>query len=187
MMSYYGAPGVNANPQTLMSYDIAALQFLYGANTNPTDTAALAKRQTTSFDDTWTGLETLWTPTGAELDASKTTKNNIIDFRAGAFSSIAMTGAVANNNVGLAFGAKLTSAKGGSGADKVFTAATGDVVANGGAGADTLYLAGKASEWSKKGDVYSHKVGGKIVGNVTALNFESVAYYDAAKASVMHA
>jgi hypothetical protein len=187
LMSYYGAPGVNANPKTLMSYDIAALQFLYGANTNPTDTATLAKRQTTSFDDTWTGLETLWTPNGGELDASKTTKNNIIDLRAGAFSSIAMAGSAANNNVGLAFGAKLTGAKGGSGADKVYTAATGDVVANGGAGADTLYLAGKASEWTKKGDVYSHKVGGKLVANVTALNFETIAYYDAAKEAATHA
>ena len=52
---------------------------------------------------------------------------------------------------------------------------------------DTLYLAGKASEWTKKGDVYSHKVGNKVVANVTALNFETVAYYDAAKTAVTHA
>ena len=187
LMSYYGAPDVSSHPQTLMGYDVLALQFLYGANSNPTDTAALAKRQTTNFEDSWRGLETIWAPKGAELDASRTTRSNIVDFREGAYSSIAMSGSMANNNVGLAWGSKLTSAKGGSGADRFYTAFTGDVVADGGAGVDTLYLAGKASEWSRSGETYTRKVAGQAVSNVTAHNFETVAYYDAAKAPATHA
>lgn len=186
LMSYYGAPGVSANPQTLMSYDVLALQFLYGANTNPSDPAALAKHQTTTFTDSWSGLETLWAPTGATLDASQTTRKDIFDFREGAFSSIAQNGSVANNNVGLAWGSKITSAKGGSNADAFYTAATGDVTTDGGAGADTLYLAGKASEWSKSGDVYTRKLAGKAVAHVTARNIETIAYYDPAKAALAH-
>lgn len=186
IMSYYGAPGVSANPQTLMSYDILALQFLYGANKNTADPAALAKNQTTTFDDAWSGLETIWAPKGAELDASKTTSRNIIDAREGAYSSVAMAGATATNNVGLAWGSKLAAAKGGKGDDAIYTAATGDILVDGGAGADTLYLAGKAAEWSKTGDAYTRKIAGKVVATVTARNVESLAYYDAAKMSLTH-
>jgi hypothetical protein len=187
MMSYYGAPGSSANPQTLMSYDVQALQYLYGANKTPTDAAALAKHQTTSFDDTWSGLETLWTPQGGEIDASATAKSNIVDFREGSFSSIAMSGTSANNNVALAWGAKLASAKGGAGADRFYTTATGDISADGGAGTDTLYLAGKASEWTRNGDVFTRKIGGKAVATVTAKNMETIAYYDPARTAALHA
>ena len=194
LMSYHAAPGTNANPQTLMSYDVLALQFLYGANTDPASPAALAKHQTTTFTDSWSGLETLWAPKGAELDASQTTRKNIFDFREGAFSSMAMTGgsaisagSAASNNVGLAYGSKITRATGGSAADAFYAAATGDVTTDGGTGTDTLCLAGKASEWSKSGDIYTRKVAGKEVAHVAARNIETIAYYDSAKAALIHA
>ena len=186
LMSYNAAPGTSANPQTLMGYDVLALQFLYGANTNPAAPSALARHQTTTFTDSWNGLETLWAPNGAALDASQTTKKDIFDLREGAFSSIAVTGSAANNNMGLAYGSKITRATGGSGADTFYTAATGDVTMDGGAGADTLFLAGKASEWSKSADVYTRQLAGKAVARVTAQNIETIAYYDSAKAALMH-
>jgi serralysin len=193
-MSYRAAPGTSANPQTLMSYDVLALQFLYGANTNPAEPAALARYQTTTFTDSWSGLETLWAPRGAELDASQTTKKNVFDFREGAFSSIAVTGASAisagsapTNNVGLAYGSKITRATGGSGADIFYTAATGDVTTDGGAGTDMLYLAGRAGEWSKNNDLYTRKVAGKEVAHVAARNIEAISYYDPTKAALIHA
>jgi len=194
LMSYRAAPGTSANPQTLMSYDVLALQFLYGANTNPAEPAALARYQTTTFTDSWSGLETLWAPRGAELDASQTTKKNVFDFREGAFSSIAVTGASAisagsapTNNVGLAYGSKITRATGGSGADIFYTAATGDVTTDGGAGTDMLYLAGRAGEWSKNNDLYTRKVAGKEVAHVAARNIEAISYYDPTKAALIHA
>jgi len=186
LMSYNAAPGTSANPQTLMGYDVLALQFLYGANTNPAAPSALARHQTTTFTDSWNGLETLWAPNGAALDASQTTKKDIFDLREGAFSSIAVTGSAANNNMGLAYGSKITRATGGSGADTFYTAATGDVTMDGGAGADTLFLAGKASECSKSADVYTRQLAGKAVARVTAQNIETIAYYDSAKAALMH-
>ena len=183
IMSYYGASGISANPQTLMAYDIAALQYLYGANRNPTNTEALAKRQTTTFTDGWAGLETLWTPQGASIDLSAMTKDNVVDLREGAFSSIGST----KNNVSLAYGSKISGVTGGSGADKVYSAANGTMTLNGGAGTDTLYLAGSAKEWTLNGATYTRKVGGKVVATVAATGFETVAYYNPTKTSLMRA
>ena len=78
------------NPSTYMTYDIEALQYLYGANTAPTGDAAstLASVQKLTFDDTFNGMETIWAPTGQTLDASATTRSDTIDMRGGAYSTI---------------------------------------------------------------------------------------------------
>ncbi len=77
------------SPSTFMTYDIAALQYLYGANTSTTSTdTKLASIQKLNFTDSYKGMETLWTPNGATLDAHETTHKNIIDLRGGAYSSI---------------------------------------------------------------------------------------------------
>jgi serralysin len=77
------------SPATFMTYDIAALQYLYGANTSTTSTdTKLANIQKLNFTDSYKGIQTLWTPNGATLDASATTHKNIIDLRGGAYSSI---------------------------------------------------------------------------------------------------
>jgi serralysin len=183
IMSYYGASGLSANPQTLMAYDIAALQYLYGANRNPTNTEALAKRQTTTFTDGWAGLESLWTPQGASLDMSTMTKNNLVDLREGAFSSIGNI----KNNVSLAYGSKVSSVTGGSGSDQMYTAESGTMTLNGGAGTDVLYLAGTAMEWTLSGSTYTRKVAGKVVATVAATGFETVSYYNPAKTGLMRA
>ncbi len=183
IMSYYSASGISASPQTLMAYDIAALQYLYGANRNPTDTAALAKRQTTTFTDGWAGLESLWTPSGATLDLSAMTKANLVDLREGAFSSIGAT----KNNVSLAYGSRIGAVTGGKGADQVYSAGSGTMSLDGGDGADTLYLAGAAKEWAQSGSRWTRKVGGKTVASVTAAHFETVAFYDPAKTALIRA
>jgi len=77
------------NPATFMTYDIAALQYLYGANTSVTSTdAKLSSIQKLDFTDAYQGMETLWTPNGGVLNASQTSHQNIIDLRGGAYSSI---------------------------------------------------------------------------------------------------
>ena len=77
------------NPQTYMTYDIEALQYLYGANkATSSDDAALSNIQTLTFEQNYKGFETLWTPWGGTLDASATLQKDVIDLRGGAYSSI---------------------------------------------------------------------------------------------------
>jgi hypothetical protein len=77
------------NPATFMTYDIAALQYLYGANTSVSSAdAKLSSIQKLDFTDAYQGMETLWTPNGGVLNASQTSHQNIIDLRGGAYSSI---------------------------------------------------------------------------------------------------
>ena len=73
------------NPDTFMTYDIAALQFLYGKNdgTNATDAS-----KTVTFGPSYKGIKTIYAPVPTKLNASATTQNNIFDLRGGAYSTI---------------------------------------------------------------------------------------------------
>jgi hypothetical protein len=63
--------------------DIAALQYLYGANANTqTDTLAV--------NDAYSKFETVWAPKGVELNAAETTRSNLFDLRGGGYSSISV-------------------------------------------------------------------------------------------------
>lgn len=80
-------------PSTFMTYDIAALQYLYGANTSSTSKdSKLSSIQKLDFTDAYKGMQTIWTPNGGTLDASSTTNKNIIDLRGGTYSSINFLG-----------------------------------------------------------------------------------------------
>ncbi len=74
-----------SNPGTYQTYDIAALQYLYGANTSTTVADF-------SVDDDYSKFSTIWAPQsgGIALDASTTTRANIFDLRQGGYSSISM-------------------------------------------------------------------------------------------------
>ena len=127
-----------------MLYDIAAIQYLYGANMT-----------TRAGDDVYTFqtdkeyLECIWDAGGHDtIDLSNQTRNQVIDLRAGTFSSIGVknNGLTGNGNVAIAFNVTIEDAIGGSGHDKLI----GNGVANdldgkagndtiaGGAGNDTL-------------------------------------------------
>jgi hypothetical protein len=74
-----------------MTYDVAALQFMYGKQTDAlTDaqSSIFTQTQTLTFAAAYRGFQTIWAPDGATLDASATTSSNIFDLRAGAYSSI---------------------------------------------------------------------------------------------------
>ena len=76
---------------SFMTYDLAALQFMYGKKTDGVSDAQASIQlttQTTQFASNYRGFETIWAPGGAALDASLTTSNNVFDLRAGAYSSI---------------------------------------------------------------------------------------------------
>ena len=190
------------NPTSYMTYDIEALQFLYGVNSNPTGDAAtaLTTAQTTTFTNSFKGFETLWTPTGATLDASAVNNKSIIDLRSGAYSSINEQAKPAKsagaytvkyqtydgvNNVGLTYGSTITTAKGGGGDDVIY-ASTYSATIDGGAGQNTLYLAGKASDWTISADKTTATL--KTNTNVveTMSNISKIAYYDPTKTALTH-
>ena len=72
-----------STPSTYQVFDMAALQYLYGANTT-TPATSLA------VTDAFSKFETVWAPQGVEIDASTTTRSNLFDLRAGGYSSIAV-------------------------------------------------------------------------------------------------
>jgi serralysin len=117
-------------------YDVAAIQYLYGANLNtrPGDDVYQLSNTETAF------TKVIWDGGGSDtLDASAQKLDATIDLNEGAFSSIGTNGSggAAKNNVSIAYGASIGNAIGGAGADKI----TGNALANhltGGVGNDTL-------------------------------------------------
>ncbi len=185
----------NVNPSTYMMFDLAALQFLYGKGTGQ----GLDAYQINSFTADWSGMQTLWMPEGGVIDASAVNNANIIDLREGAFSSINIipsnivdsfpasmrTAAtyVGLNNVGLAYGSRVTSASGGSAGDVFYTNTIDDVEIDGGAGTDTVYLAGTAADWLAQNNTYTNS---RLSRSVTLTSVEVVKYYNADTAATTH-
>lgn len=127
-------PGVEA--RTLMLYDIAALQSLYGANmtTRAGDTTYVWEH-----DETF--IETIWDAGGIDtFDASQQTRSTTLNLNAGGFSSLGSIHgrADAKNNLAIAFNTTIEHAIGGSGDDFIY----GNEVDNqlyGNAGDDVIY------------------------------------------------
>ncbi len=192
-----------------MRYDLAALQYLYGANTRQNGAG-----QVSSFTSAWKGLQTLWSPAAnSSIDASKVTRENIIDMREGAFSSINIQPGIpadiaaidqkfgssfgstyttnntyfGYNNVALATGSKLSSALGGTARDVIYANTLAKLTVDGGRGADVLYLAGSENQWSFQGKagagVYTNTVTSQ---KVFVKNIESIRYYDASAFASTH-
>ena len=208
VMSYYSALDANKvpafsngysttgmSPSTFMTYDIAALQYIYGANTS---SDLNTTHQTLSFTPDWQGFQTVWTTKGGTLDASAMTRANIIDLRQGAYSSIGIQTygktTFGMNNVGLAYGSYLDTVKGGAAADAFFVD-TANIEStqtiDGGAGSDIAYLNGNPSEWaisdwngsSDTSGTATHSVTQKIV---TLSNIENIKYYDSKAYATTH-
>lgn len=166
VMSYTDHPGTGwdaahgwypVSPRTLMLYDIAALQAIYGANRN-----TRTGNDVYVYPDGVARLETIWDAGGMDtIDASGQVLNVEIDLREGAFSSIGRFGSgsdydrSAQYNVAIAFGVTIENAKGGAGDDTiigndvanqldgrgghdVLSGGAGDDVLAGGRGADRL-------------------------------------------------
>lgn len=94
--------------------DVAALQYLYGAN----DDGSTAVSGKFTFNAGQTYLQTLWSKTGTDsIDLTGLLASSKIDLNAGTFSSISISGAVdalsysGNNNVAIAYGSHINSVK----------------------------------------------------------------------------
>ena len=134
-MSYTTAPAMSdVEPSSLMLYDIAALQYLYGANTSYKAGNDLWR---------WNANETfrycIWDGGGIDtLDASNQARRVIIDLNPGTFSSLgSYKGGDAIDNLSIAYNCWIENANGGSGNDTI----TGNQLNNridGGGGNDTI-------------------------------------------------
>jgi serralysin len=108
VMSYYSGPTYNGvEPRTPQLYDIAAIQYLYGANY-----ATRSGNDTYTFPTT-TVVRTIWDGGGTDtIDCSNQTAAVRICLEPGSFSSIAGV-----NNIAIAYGCTIENAIGGSGKD----------------------------------------------------------------------
>ena len=131
-------------PQTPMVYDIAAIQFKYGANmTTRTDNTTYGFNSNVigieaaiyDFKINKTPILTIWDAGGVDtLDLSGSAANQNIDLTPGAYSSVdGMT-----NNVAIAFGTTIERAIGGVGNDTL-TGGSSSTLLDGGIGND-LYI-----------------------------------------------
>jgi serralysin len=144
VMSYFAATDTEPDApdtycDTLMMYDILAIQQLYGTNT-----AARAGNTTYGFHATVGGaydftvnddpLMCIWDGAGRDtIDLSGFRADQVIDLHGGSFSDVGGY----KGNLSIAVGARIESAVGGSGADEIY----GNEFANklrGGAGTDVL-------------------------------------------------
>lgn len=100
VMSYKDAPGTinvsvsgtstqysysyqGTSPTSYKALDIAALQYIYGANRSTTAEAI-------DVADGFKAYQAVWAPLGVALDASDTSRTNVFDLRPGGYSSISV-------------------------------------------------------------------------------------------------
>ena len=178
IMSYSAWPGISGSsvayrPTTPMLYDIAAIQYLYGANTsyNAADTTYTYVQGNSYFETIWDGGGTdtiVW---------SATTESAVIDLRSGFWSNLGNSLSFYKTSIGysstssdtltIAFGAVIENATGGDANDTL----TGNDVANtllGGKGDDTL--SGRAGNDSINGGEGTDTV--KLLGKKADYTFE---------------
>ncbi|MBI5165320.1 MAG: M10 family metallopeptidase C-terminal domain-containing protein [Magnetospirillum sp.] len=135
VMSYDNPPSTpNAQPFTPQQYDIAAVQYLYGANTatNAGDTVYQGSNAKAT-------VMTIWDGGGNDtLSAANQSLGCTLDLNAGHFSSLGVyNGSLARNNIAIAAGVTIEKAVGGSGADTLIGNAAANLL-QGGQGADVL-------------------------------------------------
>ena len=124
VMAYEDAPGATVYAAAPMLYDIAAIQYLYGANTS-----TRAGNDTYQFSNSTEELKTIWDAGGSDtFDLSNQSRGASVDLGAGAFSSIGTRNddTAATTNIAIAYNVTIENATGGSGNDTM----TGNAASN---------------------------------------------------------
>ncbi|MEW6496174.1 MAG: M10 family metallopeptidase C-terminal domain-containing protein [Cyanobacteriota bacterium] len=135
-MSYTQHPDMlGVRPRTPQLYDIAAIQYLYGANTN-----TRSGNDTYSWATNATFVQTIWDGAGIDtISAANQVRDAVINLQPGSFSSIGARGSAnAKNNLAIAFNVTIENAIAGLGNDTL-TGNTANNLLQGGAGNDFLY------------------------------------------------
>lgn len=138
--SHDGAPsGLSGDfyPTSYMLNDVAALQYMYGANTNTNSGS-----NTYQWNDGEKVFECIWDGGGIDkIDASNQTADCIINLRSGQWSSIGSSFydglTQVKNNLTIAYGTTIENADGGSAHDTVI-GNDGNNILSGNAGNDNL-------------------------------------------------
>lgn len=179
VMSYFAATntgGPAATPDTLMLYDVLALQQIYGANmaTRSGDTTygfGSDAGATYDFALNVDPVLTIWDAGGLDtINAQRYSADQLIDLTAGSYSSIGGL----QNNVAIAFGASIEAAIGGRGRDdlrgnagaNMLSGSAGDDTLSGGGGADTL-AGGTGADWLLGGNG-NDRLAGAVPGVASA-------------------
>ena len=151
----------HTRPEALMLYDIAALQSMYGANTQ-TNSGSTRYGANSDADlggdwaDNAVVVETIWDPSGNAdvFDTSNQSGRVIIDLRQGEFSSIGQRpndGGAAVDNVAIAFNTVIEQAIGGNAAD-ILIGSSAENQLDGGAGDDWIF-----GDGFRLNDGYTHE------------------------------
>lgn len=161
----------NVQPDTPMLFDIAAAQYLYGANM-----AYRTGDDVYTFDPALPFMRTIWDAGGSDtISIADFTRGSTIDLRAGSFSSISIPSDSAagfnwspapptptydgTNNLAIAFGVVIENATGGGGNDTIvgndaanrLQGGGGNDTLNGGGGLDTAVYAGNQTRFVVSG------------------------------------
>ena len=134
---------------TPMVYDIQAIQYMYGANTDTNSDNTIY-----TFHPSSPKIEAIWDGGGVDLiDLSAFNTSNRVDLTPGAYSTLGFTGAIKASsirlegtgvdNLGISFGSVVENVIGGKATDRVFGNAANNEIA-GMAGNDTLFGKGGA-------------------------------------------
>jgi hypothetical protein len=199
----YSWRSYNVNPDTPMLYDIAAMQYLYGANMSYHTGA-----DTYTFDPSAPFLRTIWDAGGNDtISVANFSAGCVIDLQQGHYSSIVIpsdSGAGINwtkpppvgtyngsNNLAIAFGAVIENATGGGGADTLIGNSSanrlqgngGSNVLDGGAGIDTAAYSGNFGDYAITAGAGGYRVAARAGGQTDTLsNIERLAFKDGSMA-----
>ncbi|PZO38659.1 MAG: hypothetical protein DCF19_15775 [Pseudanabaena frigida] len=146
VMSYYDSNyNYGTHPSSPQLYDIAAMQYLYGANTR-----TRTGNDTYTFSTT-TQVKTIWDAGGIDtINASNQFNSVTINLSSGTFSSIGGT-----NNIAIAYNCQIENAVGGAGNDYIYGNSLVNVLdgsggysdyLDGGLGNDILYSTSNKSD-----------------------------------------
>ena len=122
-----------AIPSTPMAYDVAALQYLSGPNTNFN-----SGNTPYTFDPNIPEIKLIWDGGGTDtLNFSNFSESSTINLTDGSYSTIPFNGWFLKNNFSIAFGAVIENVITGSGADVIIGNSSNNVI-TGGLGGDTI-------------------------------------------------
>lgn len=137
---------------TPMVLDIAAIQYIYGANMG-----YRTGNDTYTFDGHTPFFETIWDAGGIDtIDVSAYTLGTVIDLRPGHYSSLYLPPSAnsggytatydGTNALGIAYGCIIENVIGSTSNDTIYENSASNTI-NGGDGTDTLVLAGRFSDY----------------------------------------
>ena len=175
-------------PETPMVYDIAAIQYLFGANYN-----YHTENDTYTFSPSHPFYMAIWDAGGIDtISVSNFSTNCTIDLTPGHYSSILYInqGTTTNlytgtNNLGIAFGAIIENATGGTGNDTLIGNSANNLL-NGGGGTNTAVESGNYAEYRITYNAATHQytVSDKVTnrdGVDNLLNIEKIQFADGLK------